>query len=74
MIRCGFGRFVLAQAAGPTLHLYRKLASSQLIPHSAIAKFSGLQDLEVRRFLVRLLQDSGDNLDSEHVLEGSIRK
>lgn len=61
--RCGLDKILASRQPGPSLHLHRKLANSQLGSQAAVLRFVGLQEAEVGRFLVRLLDSSGVGLD-----------
>ncbi|KAK2606570.1 hypothetical protein N8I77_005311 [Diaporthe amygdali] len=63
MEMCGLDKILASRQPGPSLHLHRKLANSQLGSQAAVLRFVGLQEAEVGRFLVRLLDNSGVGLD-----------
>ncbi|KJZ70820.1 hypothetical protein HIM_09779 [Hirsutella minnesotensis 3608] len=52
---CGYGKWVVLQQDDEYLRRCRKLMHQQLGTKSAVAEFSYIQEIEVRRFLFRIL-------------------
>ncbi|KAJ3539528.1 hypothetical protein NM208_g5454 [Fusarium decemcellulare] len=58
---CGFGVFTSNITHGPTHRLHRKFMHQQMGTKTLAGQFYGIQDVESRRFLLRVLDDP-DNL------------
>lgn len=57
---CGFDRFPFFQDASDTLLRRRKLIHQQMGSRAAAARFEDIQEVEVKRFILRVLDDPGD--------------
>lgn len=57
---CGFDEFLMSQQYDDNFRDRRKIIHNQLGSQTRVSQYNDLQDVEVRRFLLRLLEEPGN--------------
>ncbi|RDA92724.1 hypothetical protein CP533_1427 [Ophiocordyceps camponoti-saundersi (nom. inval.)] len=69
---CKFSEFLVFQTYGEKFRRGRKFVDHQLSTRARVARFDKIQEVEVRRFLLRVLKQPGDVHRHLHTLSGAI--